>query len=525
MAAAQPKRKVLIISTDPAHNLSDAFAQQLHGKPQQIVGVPNLYAMESDPADALEKATEEIAHEEESDKASEIATEFRQWIQSVPGIDEAMALSNVLKYLESGQFGLIVFDTAPTGHTLRLLQLPAVLKVGLEKLNSWKAKLAGVLGSLVSVVYEDSSAQKQAESMKKLETKLQEYQASVTKISEIFRDQEKTQFVCVCIAEHLSVYETRRLCAELLVAKINCRHILVNQLVPFAIAGIEMGPVSTLLSTAAAPPALCSAITDAVELCGARAKIQSIYLSRLQASVKETGGQSTTLLPLLPREVRGVEALKAFSEYLVKTDHRLEGRGEADLSVLAAEASSYEAEVKAKFMKDPPQDDEEDDVEMLVAEEEKLPGGFHLGDMVKLKGLQSAKQHNGKKGRILSFEKEKQRFQLQIIGTKNTLLLKPENLELIEEQESNGEASTEAPKPAITPAMMQVVQGMLMQPGGLQKLLSHPLVAKLKKTDTKMKQVFINLEQNGLMAGLQYLGDTYVMGKLADIAQQLQGKA
>ena len=50
-------------------------------------------------------------------------------VSSVPGIDEAMALSNVLSHVESGKLEVIVFDTAPTGHMLRLLQLPGVLKV------------------------------------------------------------------------------------------------------------------------------------------------------------------------------------------------------------------------------------------------------------------------------------------------------------------------------------------------------------------------------------------------------------
>ena len=50
-------------------------------------------------------------------------------VSSVPGIDEAMALSTVLSHVESGKFEVIVFDTAPTGHMLRLLQLPGVLKV------------------------------------------------------------------------------------------------------------------------------------------------------------------------------------------------------------------------------------------------------------------------------------------------------------------------------------------------------------------------------------------------------------
>ena len=56
--------------------------------------------------------------------------DFRQWITSVPGIDEAMALAEVLALVDSGEYSTLVFDTAPTGHTLRLLQLPQVLNVG-----------------------------------------------------------------------------------------------------------------------------------------------------------------------------------------------------------------------------------------------------------------------------------------------------------------------------------------------------------------------------------------------------------
>ena len=89
---------------------------------------------------------------------SEIMEDFRSWISNVPGIDEAMALSTVLAHVESGKYKLIVFDTAPTGHTIRLLQLPSVLKVGLEKLQSWKARLGGVIASVSSLVYKDSSA-------------------------------------------------------------------------------------------------------------------------------------------------------------------------------------------------------------------------------------------------------------------------------------------------------------------------------------------------------------------------------
>ena len=73
----------------------------------------------------------------EGSDGDEIGAEFRQWIGSVPGIDEAMALSTVLSHVESGEFELIIFDTAPTGHTLRLLQLPTARAGGGGWRQAW----------------------------------------------------------------------------------------------------------------------------------------------------------------------------------------------------------------------------------------------------------------------------------------------------------------------------------------------------------------------------------------------------
>ena len=58
--------------------------------------------------------------------------------------------------------------------------------------------------------------------LKRVDERLQRYQTAVDRIADIFRDRQRTQFTCVCIAEHLSVYETLRLTNELLAASINC---------------------------------------------------------------------------------------------------------------------------------------------------------------------------------------------------------------------------------------------------------------------------------------------------------------
>jgi len=70
---------------------------------------------------------------------------FQKWLTSIPGIDEATALAAVVDYIQTGKYGAIIFDTAPTGHTLKLLQLPDVLQAGLTQLQGRLANETVVL--------------------------------------------------------------------------------------------------------------------------------------------------------------------------------------------------------------------------------------------------------------------------------------------------------------------------------------------------------------------------------------------
>ena len=77
---------------------------------------------------------------------------MKDLMASVPGIDEATSFGEVIKSLDEYNFDLIIFDTAPTGHTLRLLNFPNILEKGLLKLIELKDKFGGALTQMQSMM-------------------------------------------------------------------------------------------------------------------------------------------------------------------------------------------------------------------------------------------------------------------------------------------------------------------------------------------------------------------------------------
>lgn len=160
------RQSVLIISTDPAHNLSDAFDQKFCGQPTLITGFENLYAMEIDPAANSENggglgamlggaagSTTSETMEGMTEEMQEQSKGFMSEIMgSIPGIDEATSFGQIMKSLDQYNFDLIIFDTAPTGHTLRLLNFPKILEKGIVKLIELKEKFGGMISSMGSMM-------------------------------------------------------------------------------------------------------------------------------------------------------------------------------------------------------------------------------------------------------------------------------------------------------------------------------------------------------------------------------------
>eukprot|EP00922_Rhytidocystis_sp_ex-Travisia-forbesii_P009940 GHVS01014554.1.p1 GENE.GHVS01014554.1~~GHVS01014554.1.p1 ORF type:complete len:376 (-),score=83.97 GHVS01014554.1:117-1244(-) len=308
---AKRRESVLVLSTDPAHNLSDAFGQKFSGRPSLVNGFDNLYAMEVDSS-----YQESVGYSVGGEAWSALLPDL---LQAMPGIDEAISFSELMHSVQSVKYSVVVFDTAPTGHTLKLLGFPDVLEQGLKKLIGLKSTLSGPMAMLGMV---GGSSLNEAD----LTAKLDHLKAITTSIKETFQDPCRTTFVCVCIAEFLSVYETERLVQELAKQDIDCCNIVVNQvLFPIEDGEAQLKELPALQPPASEHEELMSRHIDALtrrvvaldRAYTSRRRMQSKYLEQIQDLY--CSEFHVVCVPQQHHEVRGTSAIRQFGELLTKS--------------------------------------------------------------------------------------------------------------------------------------------------------------------------------------------------------------
>jgi len=203
---------------------------------------------------------------------------------SIPGIDETMGFCEVLKLLHSMQFSVVVFDTAPTGHTLRFLSIPTSAEKYFSKIVGLKSKFSSIFKQFSTLLGTGAETEEQ------ITNKLEQTSSIVEEVNKQFKNPELTTFICVCIPEFLSLYETERMVQELNKFEIDVQNIVVNQI---------LYPDSD----------------QHCRFCSVRSKMQQKYLEQIHDLYEDF---HIVHMPLLENEIRGQEALWKFSEYLFK---------------------------------------------------------------------------------------------------------------------------------------------------------------------------------------------------------------
>lgn len=248
-ASYDDELKVLVVSTDPAHSLGDALDVELrssHGKPVVMTDSMTsgrLHACEIDSAAALETFRSNLAAFDVDRLANAMGvspdllegfglSEFSGLLNNPPpGLDELVALANVLDSNSmAADYDVVIVDTAPTGHTLRLLALPKFLDGLLGKLITLRLKLSGLANTLQSLFGSGEAAQR-AKTIDDAVAKLEEFQRKMSRLRAKLQDSSSTNFLVVTIPTILSIAESKRLMIELDSQGVAVTDVVINQCV------------------------------------------------------------------------------------------------------------------------------------------------------------------------------------------------------------------------------------------------------------------------------------------------------
>ena len=221
--AAKEGKKTLIISTDPAHSLSDALDLELSPEPTEIA--PNLYAQEFDVYYSMQKYWNNMRN---------LMNTIFRWggvkgvvaeeLSVLPGMEEASAFLWLEKYYSEGTYDLIVIDSAPTGETLTLLSLPQVAKSWMTKAFNGKNLAVKTVTKGVKL-FTGVPLDKGLEEMDELFNKLEQ-------IQKVFLDPEVASIRIVTNPERMVIKEARRAYTYLQLYGYNVDGVVINRILP-----------------------------------------------------------------------------------------------------------------------------------------------------------------------------------------------------------------------------------------------------------------------------------------------------
>ncbi|RQH00717.1 ArsA family ATPase [Natrarchaeobius oligotrophus] len=286
--------ETLVVSTDPAHSLADSLSVAVGSEPTNLefddqFGTDSdgeLWAVEIDPETRRDRY-ERLARAFAADLRSagvrlEDADVERLFDTGTPaGGDELAALDLLVEYVDDGRWDVVVFDTAPTGHTLRLFETPAVMGSTLETLRSLGGQARRIGNAARTAVFGPMSM------VRGRDDDLADFQARLERARELLVDPGQTEFRVVTVPERMAIAETERLVARLGEAGVPVERLIVNR--------VFEGPA------------------DGCSRCASRRDRHEHRVGEIRESFSDLEIQT---LPDLEGEARGIEAVATIADRL-----------------------------------------------------------------------------------------------------------------------------------------------------------------------------------------------------------------
>jgi len=275
LAASEMGKRVLLVSTDPAHSTSDIFERAIGAEPTAVR--PSLFAMEIDAATESRRYVESVKEQIRQLFGHSILKEATRQIDlaaTMPGAEEVALFDRMGALIrgEDERFDLIVFDTAPTGHTLRLIRMP-------ELMEAWIRALSRSRRAMLGTEQDD----KTDPIMISLGERLERLRAMRARLV----SGRTTGFVLVLVPERLPIEETARALAQLDEAGVRVGALVINRVLPD---------------------------TSSDAFLTARRAQERVYLDEI---ARRFASQSRVNVPQLERDVYGLASLGRVSAFLM----------------------------------------------------------------------------------------------------------------------------------------------------------------------------------------------------------------
>lgn len=236
LAASRRGTRVLLVSTDPAHSTADIFGQPLGNTARELM--PGLSAIEIDADREAARYIDRVKTDIGKMFSPEVVQRARRQIDlaaASPGLSDVALLDRMIDLIVENdaapsRYDLIVFDTAPTGHTMQLLRMP-------EAMTTWIQALVKHRKAMLEIDHQSGEQREAAVAADPVLTALERRYRRLVELRAYVTDRGRTSFVLVTIPERLAIDETARAAEALRDTALDIGGLVVNRVLPEGLTG------------------------------------------------------------------------------------------------------------------------------------------------------------------------------------------------------------------------------------------------------------------------------------------------